>query len=192
MPLFPLQTVLFPGSVLPLRVFEARYMDMAARCLRDDSVFGVNLIAEGSETGKPARPFEFGVSARIRACDMTQPGLLQVTAWGERRYRVRRTEEGANGLLLAEVDWVSEPAECKVPENCAGLVALLRAIIDDVGSDHFPEPYHFDDAGWVGMRLASVLPIPMRARQGLLELNEPLDRLEVIRIYMEQQGLKKS
>lgn len=190
LPLFPLQTVLFPGGALPLRVFEARYMDMVTQCLRESSVFGVNLIAAGSEVGKPATPCDVGVSARIGACDMAEQGMLHVIAHGEARFRILRTEAGANGLLLGEVEWLAELPSQPVPESCSGLVALLKAIVEDVGEKHFPEPHHFDDAEWVGMRLASVLPISMRARQTLLEVDEPLERLDVIRAYLKQQGLK--
>ncbi len=189
LPIFPLQTVLFPGGVLPLRVFEARYMDMTARCMRADTVFGVNLIARGSEVGTPAIPHSLGVSARITSWEMTGPGMLHLVTRGERRYRIRSTECAPDGLLLAEVDWLEEPPGQEVPDGFAGLVALLKAITVDAGATHFPEPHHFDDAGWVGMRLAGLLPIPMAARQLLLELDDPVGRLEIIRAYLEQQGV---
>jgi hypothetical protein len=189
MPLFPLRTVLFPGGVLPLRVFEARYMDLATRCLKDDEVFGVNLIAEGAEVGAPARPHPVGVSARIASWDMPRPGLLTVVAHGERRYRIVRTETGPNGLLLAEVEWLAEPAPAEVPEDFSVLVTLLRAIVEDAGEGRFVPPHRFDDAVWVGLRYAELLPIPMLARQRLLELDDPQGRLEIIRAYLDQRGL---
>jgi uncharacterized protein len=191
LPLFPLQTVLFPGGLLPLRVFEARYVDLVSQCLREDSVFGVNLIAEGKEVGAPARPHATGTSARIVSFDAPRPGLLQVSVMGERRYRILGTEVGANGLLIAEVEWLEERPSQPVPPESAILVAVLRAIMSDLGEEHFPPPRHFEDADWVGMRLAGVLPIPMRARQALLELELPIDRLQIIRSYLAQQGLKK-
>lgn len=189
LPIFPLQTVLFPGGVLPLRIFEARYMDMSTRCLKDESVFGVNLIAEGSEVGKPAVPYPVGVTARITAWDMEQPGLLHLVTVGERRYRILRTELARNGLLMAEVEWLPHPPPIPLPTGFSALATLLGAIIEDAGEEHFPEPHFLDNAEWVGMRLAAVLPIPMEARQRLLELDDPLDRIEIIRRYLEDQGL---
>lgn len=189
LPIFPLQTVLFPGGVLPLRVFEARYMDMTARCMREGSVFGVNLIARGVEVGTPAVPHSLGVSARIMSWDMAEPGMLHLVTHGERRFRIRHSQVGADGLLLAEVDWLAEPQAQAVPAEYAGLVTLLKAITEDAGEQHFPPPHHFEDASWVGMRLAGLLPIPMPARQLLLELEDPLGRLEIIRAYLDQQGL---
>ncbi|MCC4113853.1 LON peptidase substrate-binding domain-containing protein [Aromatoleum toluclasticum] len=189
LPLFPLQTVLFPGALLPLHVFEARYMDLVARCLKDGSVFGVNLIAEGHEVGAPARPCEVGVSARIVRCDIAKPGTLDIVTRGEHRYRVLRTELGANGLLLGEVDWLAEAPRQAIPDNCQPLVALLRAIVADAGDARLPAPHAFDDAGWVGLRFAEVLPIPAQAKQALLELDDPADRLEIIRQFLDQRGL---
>lgn len=189
LPIFPLQTVLFPGGTLPLRVFEARYMDMVARCLREQSVFGVNLIAQGNEVGQPAVPHLVGVSARIVEWDMDQPGLLNIVTQGERRYRILQMEAGEDGLLSATVEWLPELPEQRLPASFAGLVALLSAVIEDAGEAHFPPPYRMDDAGWVGMRLAGVLPIPLKARQALLELDDPLSRVEIIRSYLAQHGV---
>lgn len=188
LPIFPLQTVLFPGGVLPLRIFEARYMDMSTRCLKDDSVFGVNLIAAGSEIGQPAVPHPVGVSARITSWDMEQPGLLQLVTVGEHRYRIIRTETGSNGLLMAQVEWLPVLPPTPLPDGFAALVTLLTAIIEDVGEAHFPAPHFLDNAEWVGMRLASVLPMPMEARQRLLELDDPVDRVEIIRRFLADQG----
>ena len=189
LPLFPLQTVLFPGGVLPLHVFEARYMDLVTRCLKDDAVFGVNLIAEGAEVGAPAVPHAVGVSARIVTWDMPQPGVLDVVTRGERRFRVRHTELGANGLLVADVDWLPEPPPAAVAGEFQILVALLKAIVEDAGAVRFPPPHHYADADWLGMRFAEVLPIPVLARQRLLELDDAHSRLEIIRSFLAQRGL---
>lgn len=190
LPIFPLQTVLFPEGVLPLRIFEARYMDMATRCLREHSVFGVCLIAEGGEVGEPAVPYPVGVSARIADCDMTEPGLLHIVARGERRFRILDTRIGENKLLLAEVEWLQESPPQPLPGHCVALEHLLKAIIQDAGEQHFPPPHRFDEAAWVGMQLASVLPISLPSRQALLELDDPIVRLEALRAYLAQQGLE--
>lgn len=189
LPIFPLQTVLFPGGTLPLRVFEARYMDMSTRCLREDSVFGVNLIAEGHEVGTPARPHPVGVSARITAWDMAQPGVLHIVVRGERRFRILATETGENGLLLGRVEWLAEPEDVPLPYAFSNLATLLEAIIDDAGDAHFPPPHLMSSANWVGMRLAEVLPISLEARHALLVEDAPLVRLTVLQDYLASQGL---
>jgi Lon protease-like protein len=191
LPIFPLQTVLFPDGILPLRVFEARYVDMVARCLREDTVFGVNLVAQAGAPGRAAVPHVVGVSARILECDAEQPGVLQILTRGERRFLIRDIEIGPGRLLQAEVKWLDEPGPEPLPEGFEALVTLLTAIIADAGTKHFPPPHRFEDANWVGMRLASVLPIPLLARQRLLELDDTLSRLEIIRTWLEQHGLTK-
>lgn len=188
-PIFPLRTVLFPGGVLPLRIFEARYMDMTTRCMREDGVFGVCLIAEGSEVGKPAVPHTVGTSARIVSWDMAQGGLLHLVTHGEQRFRIHSTEAGPDGLLSADVEWLPDAPAEPLPDGSNPLVALLQVIIEDSGEAHFPTPHRFDDAEWVGMRLSSVLPMPDEIRQQLLELEDPLTRIAVLRTFLTSQGL---
>lgn len=188
-PIFPLRTVLFPGGVLPLRIFEARYMDMTTRCLREGKVFGVCLIAEGSEVGQPAVPHAIGTSARIVSWDMAQPGLLNLVTHGEHRFRILSTETAPDRLLTAEVEWLPEASSEPLAEGCAPLAALLHAIVTDSGETHFPPPHRFDDADWVGTRLASVLPMPDKIRQQLLEMDDPITRISVLRAFLSSQGL---
>src|ERR1051325_11630477 len=102
-PIFPLHTVLFPGSMLPLKIFEVRYMDMARACLRDSSPFGVCLIREGEEVGAPAVPEAVGCEARIADCDVEELGILKVRAEGLGRFRIVSTEVNRQGLIVGEV-----------------------------------------------------------------------------------------
>ncbi len=192
LPIFPLRTVLFPGGVLPLRVFESRYMDMTSRCLRNDTVFGVCLIDQGNEVGQPAVPYSVGTSARIVSWDMDQPGLLQLVTHGERRFRVLETEVTADKLLVAQVEWLPATPPQPLPAGCNPLLALLQVIIEDSGEEHFPQPHLFDDAEWVGMRLSGVLPMPDEIRQQLLELDDPITRIAVLRQFLSSQGLAAS
>lgn len=191
LPIFPLQAVLFPGGVLPLRVFEARYVDMLAQCYRNDAEFGVNLVVEGAEVSNLAVPHAVGVSARIRTWDDSEAGVLQIVAQGEQRFLIKDVELDAQRRLLARVSWIDELPPQALPDGYGKLVDVLAAIIADAGDKHFPLPHQMDDAAWVGMRLAAVLPIPMLARQRLLELDDPISRLEIIHTYLKQHGLIK-
>ena len=132
-PLFPLNSVLFPGGRLPLRIFEQRYMEMAKACLRDGSPFGVCLIREGKEVGAPATPVEVGCLARIGAWDMPQLGMLHITALGEQRFRIIERRVEANGLAVASVETLEGDVDSAVPEDCAGCVKLLERVIDQQG-----------------------------------------------------------
>lgn len=177
LPLFPLNTVLFPGGRLPLRIFEQRYMDMAKACLRDGSPFGVCLIREGGEVGVPATPFEIGCLARIGQWDMPQLGVLQVTALGAQRFRIRERRVRPDGLALAAIELLALDEDAPVPESCAGCVALLERVVEQQ-SGLFEPPHRLDSASWVSSRLAEILPLPLSAKQELLELDDARERLE--------------
>ncbi|MBI4756791.1 MAG: LON peptidase substrate-binding domain-containing protein [Betaproteobacteria bacterium] len=187
--IFPLNVVLFPGGRLPLRIFEQRYMGMARDCLRREQPFGVCLIAAGSEVGEPALPHDVGVSARITGWDMENLGVLQVVARGERRFRIENRDTGADGLVTAKVEWLPQPLASPVPRAQQKLIPLLRAIAEDMGTERLPPPHDFDDAAWLGHRFAELLPIPLLARQKLLELDDDIARLEIIQRYLAQHGV---
>ncbi|MBL8479656.1 MAG: LON peptidase substrate-binding domain-containing protein [Sterolibacteriaceae bacterium] len=194
-PLFPLGSVLFPGGRLPLRIFEQRYMDMAKACFKESGSFGVCLIAAGEEVArpgeKPAEPHSVGTLAHIADWDMQQLGVLDIVAQGGERFRLKRHWAEASGLLCGEVELIESPPVLPVPGSYARLVPLLRAIIDDLGaaSGAPAAPHRFFDAGWLGMRYAEVLPIPLVARQKLLEIEDSIDRLEIIYRFLEGKGL---
>jgi hypothetical protein len=177
LPLFPLNTVLFPGGRLALRIFEQRYMEMAKACLRDGAPFGVCLIREGSEVGVPATPVEVGCLARIGNWDMPQLGLLQVTALGERRFRILERRVEPSGLARASIELFQEDIDSAIPTSCAGCVRLLERVIEQQAA-LFEPPHRLDSASWVGARLAEILPLPLAAKQELLELTDARERLE--------------
>lgn len=195
-PLFPLQSVLFPGGRLPLRVFEQRYMEMAKVCLKQSTSFGICLIASGEEVAragaKPAEPHAVGTLAHIADWDMQQLGVLNIIAQGGDRFRMLRHWVEDSGLLRGEIELIEAPAVLPVPGAYARLVPLLRAIVDDMeaGAANAPAaPHRFFDADWLGMRYAELLPIPIAAKQKLLELEDSIDRLEIIYRFLESKGL---
>jgi Lon protease-like protein len=188
-PLFPLSTVLFPGSVLPLKVFEQRYLDMAAACLKDNSPFGICLIDKGSEVGAAAEPHAVGTLATIGTWEMEQLGILMITAHGGRRFRIIDSSVGANNLREASVELLAETGPTPLPPERQRLLPLLRRIAADLGAERLPEPHRFDEAEWVGYRITEVLPIQNLAKQKLLELDDPLARLEILEKYLDQRKL---
>jgi Lon protease-like protein len=177
LPLFPLNTVLFPGGRLPLRIFEQRYMDMAKACLRDQSPFGVCLIREGREVGAPAIPADVGTLARIGTWDMPQLGVLHVTALGEQRFRILERRVEPNGLARASIQMMDEEIDIAIPANCSGCVKLLEQVIQQQ-SALFEPPHRLDSAAWVSARLTELLPLPLPAKQELLELDNARTRIE--------------
>lgn len=188
-PLFPLNTVLFPGSILPLKIFEQRYLDMAAASLKDNSPFGICLIEKGSEVGAAAEPHAVGTLASIANWEMEQLGILMVTVHGGRRFRIIETSVGANNQLEASVELLAETGPTPLPPERQRLLPLLRRIATDLGPERLPEPHCFDEAEWVGFRITEVLPIQNLAKQKLLELDDPLARLEILEKYLDQRKL---
>ena len=187
-PLFPLNTVLFPGGVQALKIFEQRYLDMAAACLKDNTPFGICLIEAGGEVGEAAVPHPFGTLAHITDWDMEQLGLLMISTRGGRRFRVLDHEVGADKLLMATVDLLAEP-DTPLPQARERLLPLLQRIVSDLGPERMPEPHRFGDAAWVGYRLTEILPIQNLAKQRLLELDDPLSRLEILEKFLDQRKL---
>jgi len=188
-PIFPLQTILYPGSLLPLRIFEVRYMDMAKACLKDGSPFGVCLIKEGQEVGAPAVPERVGSLARIAECDMEELGILKVKAEGLERFRIVSSEVNRAGLIVAEVEKHgaeegSEPAPGF--DECAD---FLRKVIAGIGTERFAQPLRFEDPSWVGFRLAEILPLRNDVKQKLLELTDPALRVAILHRFLKQQQL---
>jgi len=191
-PIFPLNTVLFPGGLLPLRVFEARYMDMARDCLRHERQFGVCLIREGREVGAPATPEPVGCLARIIEWDMQQLGLLHLKTLGGQRFRIRASETGSQGLVSADIDLVAPEEAVSLPERFLPCARLLKTVVSEQERPIFAEPHEFDDAVWVGYRLAEILPVPLAGKQKLLELDDSIARLEILQRFLEQRGLPRS
>jgi len=189
LPIFPLQTVLFPGGVLPLRVFETRYMDMTRERMKQNLPFGVCLIREGAEVGAPAVPEEVGCLARITDWDMQQLGMLHLRTQGEQRFRIRERRVNAQGLISAAVELIPEDEDAAVPADFAACAQLLQMIVLDRDASVFAEPHRFDSATWVGNRLSEILPVPLAAKQKLLELTDSLMRLEILYKFLAQRGL---
>ena len=152
-------------------------MDMAKRCLRDGSPFGVCAIREGQEVGAPAVPADVGCTARIAQWDMAQLGVLEVIAQGEQRFRILERRVERNGLQLAKVELLAAEEDASVPESCAACVRLLERVIEQHGA-LLPSPHKLDSAAWVSARLAELLPLPLAAKQELLELDDAAARLE--------------
>lgn len=174
--LFPLRTVLFPGGVLPLRIFEPRYLDLIRDCGRSNTGFGVCLIIDGQEVGQPAVPAAIGCEARIVDFSTTEQGLLGITVQGARRFHVESSKVRDNGLIVAQVRWLeATPVQRIRPEHHL-LSTVLGRILDRAGTSG--EKSELEDAAWVGWRLAEWLPLEMADRQALLQENEPCQRLQ--------------
>ena len=182
-PLFPLQAVLFPGGLLRLKVFEARYLDLIAECLRERLTFGVVALRSGSETGRTKGKVELetiGTFAELLDVDGEQPNILHVGGRGTQRLSHRSPTQRDDGLWVAETTlWPDE-------DTLAPSAALKTS-----NAPPFLEPYRFDDAAWVGNRWCEILPIPQAAKQKLMELTDPMVRLQLVDDFLRSKGVVK-
>jgi len=191
MPLFPLNAVLFPGGVLPLRIFETRYLDMVSACLRADAGFGVVTIHQGNEAGaQPVSIHPVGALARIVDFDPLDDGLLGITCLGVQRFRIVGHRVQPDQLLLGQIRWLPDDPQQSLLSAHEPLVRVLRDLLESealVSHKRFLIP-NWEDAAWVGNRLAELLPLPLQIRQGLLEMTNPRQRLDILLgIFQEQR-----
>jgi Lon protease-like protein len=180
LPLFPLRTVLFPGGLLPLRIFEARYVDMVGRCMREGVGFGVLRLNSGGEAGPAGELAAVGTEARIVDFSQLPEGLLGLMCRGTRRFRLLASRTQPDGLRIGDVEWLPEPPPVPLPPEHQGLVPVLQGVLaqlDELAQHLQPR---WDDAGWVVDRLAEFLPLDRASQQHLLEIDDPLERLALL------------
>ncbi|MDM0004143.1 LON peptidase substrate-binding domain-containing protein [Variovorax sp. J22G73] len=203
LPLFPLGTVLFPGGLLPLRIFEVRYLDMIGKCRKAGVPFGVVSLTSGSEVRKPGSDAErfssIGTLAEIREFDSPQSGLLQIECVGTQRFRIRQTELQKHGLWVAEVEAVPDDVALDIPDDLKHTSTALRRLIDTLeerrraqdATARLPigEPYRLDDCGWVANRWCELVPMQLELRQRLMTLDSPLMRLELVSDLLARTGI---
>ncbi len=201
LPLFPLKTVLFPGRLLPLKVFEQRYIDMTTACLKDEQPFGVCLLTRGEEVAQRVAQRDhvvartsiafalIGTQARIVSWDMPQLGILHLKTEGGTRFQVQSSSVADDGLIVAQVTPLPPEPAVKLPEAFAPLASLLELMIKRAGPENFSAQPALNDASWVGYRLAELLPLPLAIKQSMLEINDSVVRLKVLAQFLKQQGL---
>ncbi|HWI39400.1 MAG TPA: LON peptidase substrate-binding domain-containing protein [Burkholderiales bacterium] len=172
-------------------MFEQRYLTMAKACLKDNTPFGVCAIREGKEVGTPAVPFEIGTTAKIAEWDMQQLGVLQIVASGEARFRILEHRARKDGLLVGRVEVLPAESDGPIPAACEPAVRLLERVIEQ-HAGLFPPPHHLQSAAWVSARLAEILPLPLPAKQELLELDDARVRLERINALLRASAREES
>jgi len=199
LPLFPLNTVLFPGGVLPLKVFEARYIDMVRDCMKRNAPFGVVRIKSGKEVGRAAEPDQVGCLAHIVEWDMPELGLLMLQTSGGQRFRILETRVLPDQRTEARIELIAEDAEPPVSAELVACATALKTVIADINSaarasgesgfNPFPAELRLDSACWVANRWCEILPISTLARQKLLELTDAQSRLQIVHQYLLQHGI---
>lgn len=187
-PLFPLNTVLFPGGPLPLRIFEPRYLTMVSDCVKADSPFGVLLIRDGHEAGA-ATTYEVGTLARITDWYQGSDGLLGVTAVGLQRFRVISSFRQTNGLNIGNIEVLPDEPTVQIPDEYRSMPNILAGVLDDLGRLYESLERRMDDASWVTSRFVEILPIDLEQKQQWLESSDPVDRLRIVKELLDAARL---
>ena len=187
LPLFPLNTVLFPGCVLDLQIFEARYLDMIARCMKQGTGFGVVCILDGREVGDaPQDIARIGCEALIRDFQQQDNGLLGIRVEGGRRFEVLSTELQRNQLLLAEVEWLEEVPEQPLQEEDQDLLALLKALAEHPMVAALNMSTEVAGQQSLANQLAYLLPFAEADKIELLQVDDPQQRLDGIQVLLDE------
>ena len=213
LPLFPLGTVLYPGGLLPLQIFEVRYLDMIGKCHKTGAPFGVVSLTEGSEVRKPANTAmkgaqaagngfahevfsEIGTLASIIEFSVPQPGLMMIQCRGIHRFQITRREKLKHGLWIADVTRCADDLAVSIPHDLQKAAEALGKLISGLRQSNTPPekmpllaPYQFNDCGWVANRWCELLPMPLTLKQQLMALDNPLLRLELVCDILERTGI---
>jgi Lon protease-like protein len=195
--LFPLNTVLFPEGVLPLRVFETRYIDMVRACMKSNTPFGVVAIQSGAEIGEVATPYSVGTIAHITEWDMPELGVLLIQTRGGDRFRILETRLLPSQRLEARIDFIPIEPVVDGGDNLKVCAEVLNVVIHDIErrarEDQepqfiapFSEPYELNNPAWVANRWCEILPIPLVEKQRLLEMQDVSMRLQTIEDFLHE------
>lgn len=199
-PLFPLKTVLFPGGILPLKVYETRYIDMVQECMRQNAPFGIVLIKSGQDAEALIEPETVGCLAHVSQWDMPSAGMIRLRALGGERFRILETRTLPDQRLEGRIEIMEADSAIPISSMHVACAQALNIVIDDTDAkgkaEHgssfdspFARPIQLDSAAWVANRWCEILPIPLKARQKLLELNDAGSRLSIVYQYLQQHKI---
>ena len=181
LPIFLLPAVLFPGGHLPLRIFEQRYIDMVRDCSAGDSMFGVCMFTPPQDSDERASYARTGTLAEITDWSTLDDGLLGITTFGRQKFVIQSSRFRDNGLMIAEITVLEDPDTVEVPAEYSVLSMIAARFMEELSSN-YPAflPSHLQDADWVGYRLSELLPLQEPEKQALLQLDDPLERLQAL------------
>lgn len=212
LPLFPLQTVLFPDGWMPLRIFEVRYLDMINRCHKAGAPFGVVALSEGREVRRidpDAKPsgdgfaheafYAVGTLAHIEQLERPQPGLMVIHCRGAQKFEIDARQRLPHGLWTADVTLLPAEAQVQVPEDLGSTRDALERLLHNLlerepeARNNLPlqEPYHWEDSGWVANRWLELLPVETELKQRLMSLDSPVLRLELVSDLLDRMGVER-
>lgn len=195
LPLFPLNTVLFPDGSLRLQIFEVRYLDLIGKCYKNGTPFGVVSLVAGHEVRQrdaaqadgfvQERFADVGTVAHISEYAAPQAGLMVIRCTGGTRFRIHGRRQLKHGLWVADVEYLPPDQASPIPTDLQPVAHALAHVLEEEGEPNadmpvLAGPYRLDDCGWVANRWCDLLALPAAQKQALLQLDSPLLRLELV------------
>jgi Lon protease-like protein len=163
-----------------LKVFEQRYYALAKRCITEGSGFGVVTLTGGQEVGAGQQFAQVGTYVTVASFDAPAPNIFLIAVRGVQRFAILATETDATGLHVARIRWLPNETDVELPKEHEALALLVRRLAEQLGEERFPAPHHFDSGSWVGSRLAELMQMPPTIKQAMLEINDPVVRLQTL------------
>ena len=188
-PLFPLSQGVFPDGMLPLQIFEVRYLDLIKRCHQQQLPFGIAWIQQGSEVQVPGEIpalHSLGCLAHIREMEQVQPNFFRIVCQGGLRFQLHDVQPGPYGVWQGTVSYLAQDEEVEVPAAMQSFADRLGKVIAKAQQqgviDRLPifPPYQLDQCGWVANRYAEAMPLSAAIKLQLLGELDPLKRLEAV------------
>lgn len=179
-PLFPLSNIVLPGGQLPLRLFEPRYINMVKNCFKTESGFGVCLIMDGQDSGKPAQPYPQGTLVKIVDFDQGPDGLLHITAEGQQEFNLLTYAVNSDDLLIGEVELIETSTTMPMNSAYTDLSRKLSIILQYVEPNIMYQDKQLDNPDWVCNRLLELLPLSSASKFELLQLPDTQARLDAL------------
>jgi len=188
-PLFPLSQGIFPDGMLPLQIFEVRYLDLIKRCHQQQLPFGIAWIQQGSEVQVPGEVpalHSLGCLAHIREMEQVQPNFFRIVCQGGLRFQLHDVQPGPFGVWQGSVSYLPQDEEVEVPASMQNLADRIGKVIAQAQQqgviDRLPifPPYQLDQCGWLANRYAEAMPLSAEIRLQLLGELDPLKRLEAV------------
>lgn len=208
LPLFPLNAVLYPGGSLQLQIFEVRYLDLMGKCRKTGAPFGVVALTQGKEVQTPAAAIpsgdafaaeafvDIGTLATIAEFATPQPGLMVVRCTAGQRFRISQRSRLKHGLWVADVQALPADRPTPVPPDLLPVAQALHKVWQSLRERapaqqlQVPLPHLFGDCGWVANRWCELLQLPPELKQSLMQLDNPLLRLELVGDFLNRAGIQ--
>tara|TARA_B100000586_G_scaffold148328_1_gene107741 strand:- start:1236 stop:1856 length:621 start_codon:yes stop_codon:yes gene_type:complete len=190
-PIFPLKSIVLPGGLFPLRIFERRYIDMITECMKEEEGFCIALTKTEEPNLYVTDIYEYGSFVKITDWGQLNDGLLSITVEGKNIVKILKSNLNDSGLLNGTIEHLESEKEYMIPQKYLTLSKFYKKIYPGIKNFINFKEERYADASWIGFRLTECLPLDLPTKANLISINNAIDRLEVIdtiihKLYKEE------